>query len=130
IYQVRVAARDENSGRVGSARQWIVIPDLAAHQLSLSSVLLGGRVLENSANKDAAPQVQFSVDHRFARSSPLSYWIFVYNAKRDATGAPSLTIKSEVLRDGRLIASAPARTIKNGTPDPDRIPFAEQMSLA
>src|SRR6185369_10457687 len=28
IYQVRVAARDDRSGRVGSAIQWIVIPDL------------------------------------------------------------------------------------------------------
>src|SRR5581483_1932571 len=81
IYQVRVAARDENSGNVGSAMQWIVIPDLGTRQLRLSSVLLGGKVLENSASQDATPQVQFSVDHRFAQSSPLSYWIFVYNAK-------------------------------------------------
>jgi len=29
IYQFRVAARDEKSGRVGSAIQWIVIPDLS-----------------------------------------------------------------------------------------------------
>src|SRR5205085_4458256 len=36
IYQVRVAARDEKSGRVGSATQWIVIPDLNRNQLTLS----------------------------------------------------------------------------------------------
>ena len=47
IYQVRIAARDEKSGRVGSAMQWIVIPDLSTHQLTLSSLLLGGQVLEN-----------------------------------------------------------------------------------
>jgi VWFA-related protein len=130
IYQVRVAARDENSGNVGSAMQWIVIPDLATRRLHLSSVLLGGKVLESAASKDAPPQVQFSVDHRFARSSPLSYWIFVYNAKRDASGAPNLLVKSEVWRDGKLVTSAPARTIKSGVPDPDRIPFAEQILLA
>jgi VWFA-related protein len=129
IYQVRVAARDESSGNVGSALQWIVIPDLASKHLQLSSVLLGGKVLENSANKDAAPQVQFSVDHRFARSSPLSYWIFVYNAKHDASGAPNLSVKSEVWHEGQLVATAPAKTIKNGLPDPDRIPFAEQIPL-
>src|ERR1041384_4690465 len=45
IYQVRVAARDDRSGHVGSAMQWIAIPDLTKSQLTLSSVLLGGQVL-------------------------------------------------------------------------------------
>ena len=130
IYQVRVAVRDENSGNVGSAMQWIVIPDLATKHLHLSSVLLGGKVLENSASQDATPQVQFSVDHRFARSSPLSFWIFVYNARRDATGAPNLIVKSEVWRGGQLVTATPSRTIKSSAPDPDRIPFAEQIPLA
>jgi len=29
LYQVRIATRDINSGQVGSAQQWIEIPDLA-----------------------------------------------------------------------------------------------------
>src|SRR6185369_4441915 len=56
IYQIRVAARDEKSGRVGSAIQWIVIPDLTKSQLTLSSVLLGGQLIEDKS-------VQLSVDH-------------------------------------------------------------------
>jgi hypothetical protein len=51
IYQFRVAARDEKSGRVGSAIQWIVIPDLTKSQLTLSSVLLGGQVIEDKKNQ-------------------------------------------------------------------------------
>ena len=90
IYQVRVAVRDEKSGRVGSAMEWIVIPDLTKSQLTLSSLLLGGQVLENSKARTANAQVQLSVDHRFARSSPLGYWVFVYNAKRDAAGKTQL----------------------------------------
>jgi VWFA-related protein len=128
IYQVRVAARDEESGRVGSAIQWIVIPDLANRQLRLSSVLFIAPVSGSSASKD--PSVQYIVDRRFPQTSALSYWMFVYNAKRDASGAPNLLVKSEVWRSGQLITSAPARTIKNGLPDPDRIPFAEQIPLA
>src|SRR4029079_17014917 len=42
IYQVRVAARDEKSGRVGTALQWVVIPDLGSRHVTLSSLLLGG----------------------------------------------------------------------------------------
>jgi VWFA-related protein len=129
IYQVRVAARDEKSGRVGSAMDWVVIPDLTKKQLTLSSLLLGGQVLDNGANKDGNAQVQLSVDHRFARSAHLPFWVFVYNARRDASGNPSLTIKSEIKRDGQLIVAAPTRTARNGSPDPDRIAFGDDLSL-
>ena len=129
IYQVRVAARDEKSGRVGSALEWVVVPDLTTKQLTLSSLLLGGQVLENAASKDGNAQVQLSVDHRFVRSSKLGYWVFVYNAKRDAAGAPNLTVKSEIVREGQLMLAGPARAIKNGAPDPDRIPFGDELSL-
>jgi VWFA-related protein len=130
IYQVRVAARDEKAGRVGSAMQWIVIPDLSTHQLTLSSVLLGGQVFESARTKDGSAQVQLSVDHRFVRSSSLGYWIFVYNARRSGGGAPSLTVQTKVLRNGQLIVAAPQRSIINGAPDPERIPFGEQLSLS
>ena len=129
IYQMRVAARDEKSGRVGSAMEWVLIPDLTKRELTLSSVLLGGQVLENKSSKDGNAQVQLSVDHRFARSSHLGYWIFVYNARRDAAGTPSLIAQTQVLRDGQVILSAPQRKLNNGSPDPDRIPFGEELSL-
>jgi len=129
IYQFRVAARDEKSGRVGSATQWIVIPDLSRNQLTLSSLLLGGQIIEDRNNKANTPQVQLSVDHSFARTAPLGYWIFVYNAKRDAGGNPNLTVQTHVLRDGRAILSSPQRRLSNGGPDPQRISFGEELAL-
>lgn len=129
IYQVRVAARDEKSGHVGSAMQFVVIPDLATRQLTTSSVLLGGQVLENAKSKDASPQIQLSVDHRFSRLARLGYWMFIYNAKRDAAGAPSLTAQTHVLRDGQVMLTSPQRKLSQGGPDPDRIPFGEEMAL-
>lgn len=128
IYQFRVAARDEKSGLVGSAMQWIVVPDLARNQLTLSSVLLGGQVVEDRS-KPASPQVQLSVDHSFARTAPLGYWVFVYNAKRDAGGNPQLTVQTHVLRDGQPVLSSPPRKVNNGGPDPQRIPFGEELAL-
>lgn len=129
IYQFRVAARDEKSGRVGSATQWIVIPDLSRNQLTLSSLLLGGQIIEDQSNKASSPQVQLSVDHSFPRTSPMGYWIFVYNAKRDAGGNPQLTVQTHVLRDGRAILSSPQRKVNHGGPDPQRIPFGEELAL-
>lgn len=129
IYQVRVAARDEKSGRVGSAMDWVVIPDLTKKQLTLSSLLLGGQVLDRKSNADGAAQVQLSVDHRFARSGKLGYWFFVYNAKRDAVGATSLMIQSQVEHDGKVMLSSPQRKVNQAGPDPDRIPFGDELAL-
>jgi VWFA-related protein len=129
VYQVRVAARDEKSGRVGSAMQWVVIPELGTHQLTLSSLLLGGQVLADTKSQDGGAQIQLSVDHRFSRANNLGYWVFIYNAKRDATGAPSLTVQTQVLRDGRVMLTAPLRKLNQGGPDPDRIPFGEELAL-
>ncbi|HSL55080.1 MAG TPA: VWA domain-containing protein [Pyrinomonadaceae bacterium] len=125
IYQFRVAARDEKSGRVGSAMQWIVIPDLTKSKLTLSSVLLGGQVLEDKNT----PHVQLSVDHTFPRMSQLGYWVFVYNAKRDATGKPQITVQTQVLRDGHAVLSSPPRKLSNAGPDLERIPFGEELAL-
>jgi len=129
IYQFRVAARDEESGHVGSAIQWIVIPDLAKSQLTLSSVLLGGQVLEDKNNKGSTPHVQLSVDHVFPRTSQLGYWVFVYNAKRDANGKPQLTVQTQVLRDGQVVLSSPQRKLSDTGPDLERIPFGEELAL-
>ncbi len=128
IYQFRVAARDEKSGRVGSAIQWIVIPDLAKSQLTLSSVLLGGQVLEDKAHAGSA-HVQLSVDHTFSRSSKLGYWVFVYNAKRDASGNPQLTVQTQVLRDGHVVLNSSQRKISSGGQDAERVPFGEEIAL-
>lgn len=122
IYQFRVAARDEKSGRVGSAIQWIVIPDLTKSQLTLSSVLLGGQLLEEK-------HVQLSVDHTFPRASQMGYWVFVYNAKRDASGNPQLTVQTQVLRDGQTVFSSPQRRVNSSGQDAQRIPFGEELAL-
>ncbi|HET6974663.1 MAG TPA: VWA domain-containing protein [Pyrinomonadaceae bacterium] len=124
IYQFRVAARDEKTGRVGSAIQWIVIPDLTKSQLTLSSVLLGGQVLEDKST----PHVQLSVDHTFPRMSQMGYWVFVYNAKRDASGKPQITVQTQVLRDGQAVLSS-MRKVSNAGPDLERIPFGEELAL-
>jgi VWFA-related protein len=129
IYQFRVAARNDESGKVGSAIQWIVVPDLAKNHLTLSSVLLGGQVLEDKTNKGSSPHVQLSVDHVFPRTSQLGYWVFVYNAKRDANGKPQLTVQTQVLRDGQVVLSSPQRKLSDTGPDLERIPFGEELAL-
>ena len=130
IYQVRTAVRDEKSGRIGSASQWIEIPDLAAKKLTLSSLLL--RPLRKGATAPTS-EAQFSVDHHFPRTSQLNFFVFIYNASRNESGTPNpnLTAQVEVFRNGKSIVSTPARTLTtSGMQDLQRIPYGGQFPLA
>jgi hypothetical protein len=128
IYQVRMAARDERSQRIGSAMQWIVIPDLSTRRLTLSTLLIDGQVVNDAKSKEAASQVQLSVDRRFSRSDNLRYWVFIYNAKRDASGATELTAETEVLRDRKVIVTG-VRKVDSQSADPERIPYGADLAL-
>jgi VWFA-related protein len=136
VYQVRVAARDDKSGRVGSAVQWVEIPDLASRRLMLSSMLVGGQFIGSSQKQatggGAQEQVQFSVDRRFKANSHLNFLTIIYNAARGSggSGAPDLEAQIRITRDGQTIVTSPVRklTMDAGT-DAARIPYGADIGL-
>ena len=134
LYQVRVAARDNQSGRTGSAAQWIEIPDLAKQRLTLSSLLVGGQIVGSTqrqeTNGGAAEQVQFSVDRRFKRGSHLNFLTVIYNAARGTNAVGDLETQIRISRDGQPIINSPARklAIAPGT-DLTRIPYGADIAL-
>jgi VWFA-related protein len=138
LYQVRAAVRDQKSGKVGSASQWIEIPDLTSRQLTLSSLLLGAQVFDpqkkpDAGGQQAAPQVQFSVDRRFKKSSHLSFWVFIYNALNGAgtNATPDVTAQVEMFSNGQPIVKTPVRKLNtSGMTDLQRIPYGGDFSLA
>ncbi len=136
LYQVRIATRDTKSGQVGSAQQWIEIPDLALHRLSLSSLLLGlqtvGQNVDGTkAGAAEAPQVQFSTDHRFARNSHLRFITFIYNAglSQDGRSQPNLWLQARLRRGGQVVKSTPMQRVTLESQDFVRIPFGGEIAL-
>ncbi len=133
LYQVRVAARDEKSEKVGSATQWIEIPDLKSKRLVLSSLLLGGHEAAANAKSggaDSSGQLQFSVDRKFKRASKMSILAFIYNATQGGNGGPDLMGQIQVIRDGRTVISSPQRKVATeGMDDLGRIPFGGDLAL-
>lgn len=130
LYQVKAAARDARGGQLGSAVQWIEIPDLSKKQLALSSLHLGGRQVGGGAD-GSAPQIQFSVDRRFPRSTKVDFLGFVYNAARaGGAGAVDLSVSLRVLRDNKAVVSSPARKLApEAGADLARIPVTGAISL-
>ena len=127
MYQVRVAARDDRSGILGSAMEWIVIPDLSKGQLSLSSLIVGLKsVAQGSAQ---AGQIQWSVDKRFAQNSEFEFMTFVYNNAKP--GSKNLAARVQVYKDRQPVVSIPFTTVAaNKEDDPQRIPFKAKINLA
>ena len=133
IYQVRVAARDTHSGRVGNAAEWIEISDPFAGGLKLSSLLLNSSLIENGTSGSNAPQVQYAVVRRIPKGTRLSFLLFVYNATR-AVGAQkpaSLVADIRVTQYGRAVLTIPTLNvpIEEGS-DLQRIPFGGTFPIA
>jgi VWFA-related protein len=132
IYQVRVAAREQGSSRVGNAAEWIEISDPAAGNLGLSSLLLNSSLIENSTGSDQAPQVQPTVVRRFPKGSRLSFLVFIYNASREsAQKRDSLVADIRVTQFGRTVLTIAGLNIpiEQGT-DLQRIPFGGTFPLS
>jgi VWFA-related protein len=131
LYQVKAVARDPRGGQLGSAVQWIEIPDLSKKQLTLSSLHLGGRQVGGGGADGSAPRIQFSVDRRFSRSSKVDFLGFVYNAARaGGAGAVDLAVALRVLRDNKAVVSSPARKLApEAGADLARIPVTGAISL-
>jgi hypothetical protein len=140
LYQVRVAARDRNTGRVGSAMEWIEVPNLAGGPLAMSSLILGERApgagqLESGAGQvesgaaAANPPMEIHADHRFGGAQPLRFLTYVYNAARSGA-PPDVTLKVQVFRDSKAVIATPLfRLATEGIADLSRIPYFAELNL-
>jgi VWFA-related protein len=98
LYQIRAAALDVNSGRAGSAAEWVEVPDLKSRGLTLGSLKVGERPADTSQPYNVENFVaQRSAERRFKRDTPLRLMTYIYNAQ----GArPDLEAEVKVLRAG------------------------------
>jgi VWFA-related protein len=134
LYQVRVAARDDKSGRIGSAHAWIEIPDLAKKQLTMSTLLLGERtpeMMNNVSDPGGASPIALSASHRLARASTLRFLLFAYNTTvSPADQKPDVAVQVQVIRDNQPVITTSLRKIStDGVLDLARLPYAAEIPL-
>lgn len=140
LYQVRIAARDRESGRVGGAAQWLEIPDLASRRLTLSSLLLSvenARKINGQNDHSLNTESQFNVDHRFAKTSSLRFLVFIYNLGSDrredapvkAEVRSDVMVQAQIFRGDQSVFISPARQVVVAGNDPARIPYESEIPL-
>jgi VWFA-related protein len=140
-YQFRAVLRDGESGRTGSASQFIRLPDLNKNRLALSGLVMttpkavAGAISNNSgagavttAPAPASPERAEKEDgkrsqpgdlqatpyvRKFPRSGLVQYGLAVYNAAADKkTGLPQITVQAEIYRDGKPAYHLPPRSLE------------------
>jgi hypothetical protein len=126
-YQLRIAVRDAATDRIGSAGQFIEVPNLEKGRLALSGLLLSSGDLDMTAvesaatntsqhilapdNKDQALQTPTDDNldlsaRRIPLGTPLDYGYVIYNAKVDRkSGRPQLVRYVRIFRDGKLVSA-------------------------
>ena len=141
LYQFRSAARDAGSGLVGSAFEWVEVPDLKATRLALSSLLITERRRAVNTQTTAAAGAKTTaqtpdilrVERRFARTSHVFLQLYIYNAARAAAGGgtPDVELEIKILRDNKVVMNAPPHKVAvSGASDPSRIFYAADVPLA
>jgi VWFA-related protein len=137
-YQFRVAVRDGQAQTVGSANQFIEIPDLGKNRLTVSGLLLENFTKEQwnyfsgaappagaptTAVEPTDPLSDTSI-RRFKRGTILRYGFEVYNAKA------ALSAQTRIFKDDKLIMDGQDAPVElSGQTDPQRIKAGGAMEL-
>lgn len=121
-YQFRVALQDTKNNKIGSATQFIEVPNVKKNRLTLSSI-----VLENYSEVDLqkaksdpnfVPQTNPLSDtalRRFQRNTVLKYALEIYNAKLGSDQKPQLDFQLGLFKDGKIYyENKPSKINLNG----------------
>jgi VWFA-related protein len=112
-YQLRAALRDQGSDKIGSASQFIQIPDVKKRRLLVSSLVLQNQSVadfekeakgEIDPNKIAADPLNDTAVRQFKKGTIVRYGYEIYNSIIDKTTLkPNLQVQLRVFRDGKLM---------------------------
>jgi len=124
-YQLRAAVRDHGSQRVGSASQFVEVPDLSKNRLTLSGIVISGTDPKAASNSQAqgTPAIgtlptdsqnnerqeykratSSAAVRQFHRGQVLDYGLVIYNAKVEkANPQPQLQLQIKIFRDGKPV---------------------------
>ena len=113
-YQIKLFLREGSSGLIGTANDFIEIPDMKADRLSTSSLFLTGQAVEQGKLVDTAGRGGTPSQRRFQRKGEFSYSMVVYNAKLDGKKQPQLEMRTRILRGNQVVYNGDPRAVVPG----------------
>lgn len=156
-YQLRISLRDTSTERIGSASQFVEVPDLKKNRVALSGIVLRGEQASErnaaapgpnpaaaaaaSQPTDPAAQEQNAADQRNPEASPavrhfkrgmlMDYLFIIYNARLDkATNKAQLISQVRLFRDGQPVFTGKENALSfTGVIDPKRVASGGAIQL-
>jgi hypothetical protein len=135
-FQYRIALRDQSSARIGSAGQFIQVPNLANGHMTLSGLVLLKDLPATTAGADPSSQnAREAISagpalRQFHQGDKVLFAYSVYNAQQnDTTHLPQLTTQTRVFRDGKLLFTGAPSNIDAAQADPKRVPSVGRVQL-
>ena len=123
LLQARVAVQAEGSGLLGSAAQWVDVPDRTRPGLALSSAVLLAEGEDMSPGEPAArgaasfdrPRLA-EVARRFPRGAHLDYLLLVYDRGKPGVASPvDVVVERQILSGSTILTrSAPGPVTEEG----------------
>jgi len=102
-YQVRIAARDRNSSHIGSAGQFVAVPNLNNNRLAVSGIVLG---TDSKGFALADPGTR-----RYPKNSDVHFGYILYNAANESGTLRNLVMQTKLFRDGKVVSTGPETPI-------------------
>jgi hypothetical protein len=151
-YQLRISLRDSATDRIGSASQFIEVPDLKKNRLALSGLVLRGADPNRRSSTNAQPKPAkaetatdsqsgegaenenvetSSVVRHFNRAMLLDYGLVIYNARLDKqTNQPKLTTQVRLFRGSTIVFTSKEVPLDaEGQTDLKRLVMARTIQL-
>ncbi len=120
IYQVRLFVREVGFGAIGTANDFVDIPDLKADRLCSSSIFLAGQNPQQGKTGDNAGATPSQ--RRFPQNGEFSYSLVIYNPETDdKTTRPELAMRTGILKGSRVMFAGELRPVAAG--DGSALPY-------
>lgn len=143
LYQYRVAVRDTDTGKIGSASQVLEVPDLSKRKLTASSLavenvsmttwqnITQGKIGGNPGQMQVTSTLLYdTVLKQFPAESVLRYGFEVYNAKLDGSQVPHLEMQTKIVQNNKAVAEGSVMKFNPaGQPDPRHLKISGNMLL-
>jgi VWFA-related protein len=107
-YQMRVVLRDFTTGQLGSATQFVEVPDLKKGRLALSGIVLAAQQQQGVASPAEGQFVSDDPNNSaavrsFKQGSGIVYGYEILNARSDRDKKPQLLVQTRLFRDGQEV---------------------------
>jgi VWFA-related protein len=132
-YQLRIALRDQASAKVGSASQFVQVPDVKKGHLALSGIMLGARQPggASSAPGNSDEPARAAAIRQFHSGETLRYNFVIYNARSDkASNQTHLQTQVRLFRAGQEVFTGRLQLFAlNNPPDIARLSAESSIQL-